>query len=263
MKWLLFLITLSLLTGCIQTGRYSQHRDSTPKTFRKNIDFRNVEAEYVEYVKATLRPYSVLGKRYYPLATGKGYSATGRASWYGQKFHGHQTANGEIYDMFAMTAAHKTLPLPSYVRVINLENGRQAVVKVNDRGPFHHNRIIDLSYAAALKLGVTDSGTAKVKVDVIHIDQNGMKTVGNNLNPATNGKSIFIQVAALQNAEQANKIAQGLANLYQVNTHTPVEGNIYKLRLGPLNDESHAAGLLVELKQNGYENAYKLYAPSL
>lgn len=112
-------------------------------------------------------PYSVLGKTYYPMTDARRYRATGTASWYGTKFHGQATANGEAYDLYGMTAAHKTLPLPSYVRVTNLDNGKSVIVRVNDRGPFYSDRIIDLSFAAAKKLGYAESGTARVQVEGI------------------------------------------------------------------------------------------------
>jgi len=113
------------------------------------------------------RPYSVLGKDYVPAQELKPYKARGIGSWYGRKFHGQKTSSGEVYDMFAMTAAHPTLPLPSYVRVTNLANGKSVVVRVNDRGPFLHDRLIDLSYAAAWKLGYIGSGSAQVEVESI------------------------------------------------------------------------------------------------
>lgn len=116
-------------------------------------------------------PYTVMGKTYYPISDVRHYSATGTASWYGTKFHGQATANGEAYDLYGMTAAHKTLPLPSYVRVTNLDNGRSVVLRVNDRGPFYSDRIIDLSFAAAKKLGYAESGTARVKVEGIDPEQ--------------------------------------------------------------------------------------------
>ena len=111
--------------------------------------------------------YVVDGKRYHVLASSKGYVARGIASWYGTKFHGQRTSNGETYDMYAMTAAHRTLPLPTYARVTNLRNGRSVIVRINDRGPFHSNRIIDLSYAAASKLGIVEEGTGLVQVEAI------------------------------------------------------------------------------------------------
>jgi len=112
-------------------------------------------------------PYTVLGKTYYPIGDGRNYRETGTASWYGTKFHGQPTANGEKYDLYGMSAAHKTLPLPSYVRVTNLDNGKTVVLRVNDRGPFYSDRIIDLSFAAAKKLGYAETGTARVKVEGI------------------------------------------------------------------------------------------------
>lgn len=108
--------------------------------------------------------YEVFGETYRTLATSRGYEAEGVASWYGREFHGRPTSSGEPYDMYAMTAAHKTLPLPTYLEVVNLENGRRVVVRVNDRGPFLHDRLLDLSYAAAWKLGVLGAGTARVSV---------------------------------------------------------------------------------------------------
>ena len=113
------------------------------------------------------RPYSVLGRDYEPLRPGAPYRATGVASWYGRKFHGQKTSTGETYDMYAMTAAHPTLSIPSYVRVTNPANGRSVVVRVNDRGPFLHNRVIDLSYAAAWKLGYVGSGSTQVIVESV------------------------------------------------------------------------------------------------
>ena len=113
--------------------------------------------------RAGNKSYSVLGKRYQVLDSAHGYAEEGLASYYGNKFHGRRTSNQEVYDMYAFTAAHKTLPLPSFARVTNLDNGRSIVVRVNDRGPFHAGRVIDLSYAAAVKLGYRDRGTARVR----------------------------------------------------------------------------------------------------
>ena len=119
------------------------------------------------YGRVKANPYTVLGKSYYPMSDGRTYRETGTASWYGTKFHNQLTANGERYDLYGMTAAHKTLPLPSYVQVTNLDNGRKVVLRVNDRGPFYSDRIIDLSFAAAKKLGFAESGTARVHVEGI------------------------------------------------------------------------------------------------
>ncbi len=115
------------------------------------------------------RPYDRFGKTYTPLASAAGFKQRGLASWYGKKFHGQKTSSGELYDMYAMTAAHPTLPIPSYVRVTNLANRKSVVVRVNDRGPFHGDRIIDLSYAAAHKLGFVQRGSAEVEVESIAV----------------------------------------------------------------------------------------------
>ncbi|MHB8535780.1 MAG: septal ring lytic transglycosylase RlpA family protein [Sulfuricaulis sp.] len=123
-------------------------------------------------------PYVVYGKTYQPLTTANGYHERGIASWYGRKFNGKRTSSGEPYDMYAMTAAHKTLPLPSYARVRNLQNGRSIVVRINDRGPFLNNRLIDLSYAAAAKLGILGTGTGIVEVDAVSPDDTGTQYAG-------------------------------------------------------------------------------------
>jgi rare lipoprotein A len=112
-------------------------------------------------------PYTALGRKYVPYTALQPYRARGVASWYGRKFQGRRTASGERYDMYAMTGAHTVLPIPSYARVTNLANGRSVVVRINDRGPFHADRIIDLSYAAAYKLGYVNAGSAKVEVEAI------------------------------------------------------------------------------------------------
>ena len=121
--------------------------------------------------KANMRPYVALGKSYTPMTVLEPYKERGIASWYGRRYHGQKTASGEIYDMYAMTAAHPILPLPSYVRVTNIKNGKSVVVRVNDRGPFHSDRLIDLSYTAAYKLGVLGGGSAWVEVESILPDR--------------------------------------------------------------------------------------------
>lgn len=145
-------------------------------------------------------PYVVFGKQYYPIPDARRYHAIGPASWYGTKFHGQATANGETYDLYGMTAAHKTLPLPSYVRVTNLDNGKSAIVRVNDRGPFYSDRIIDLSFAAAKKLGYAENGTARVKVEGIDPHEWW----------AQQGRPVPLVLAA-QSAAQVKTVAQPVA----------------------------------------------------
>ena len=291
---LLILFASFILAACksAPSGRYTQHQDTAPNHVAKMPETLDAVAKYEAYRMFNSRPYKVLGKHYTPLTSGKGFEEVGYASWYGQKFHGHLTSNGETYNMFAMSAAHKTLPLPSYVRVTNLDNDKQAIVRVNDRGPFHDNRIIDLSYAAAVKLGYHNKGTAKVKIEVIHFDPKNNVTVGVNptvtydeyigiaplpsapissdvaANASVQSDNLqqtsisldgyFIQVAALSNQKKAESISNVLSALYQVPTHMPVVGNVYKLQLGPIEDEALAHELLEQLKQNGYPQAYKI-----
>lgn len=153
--------------GISGPANYSQpHKDGAPWW---DVDVSKIPdaVPMPHYGAVKASPYSVFGKQYYPIPDARRYTAVGPASWYGTKFHGQATANGETYDLYGMTAAHKTLPLPSYVRVTNLENGKSAILRVNDRGPFYSDRIIDLSFAAAKKLGYAESGTARVKVEGI------------------------------------------------------------------------------------------------
>lgn len=164
------IVSLLLLSACGSkpASRYQQRHDSAPS---HQHDVGKV-ADAVPRIEPRSRggnksPYRVFGKQYWVMPSSLGYSQTGTASWYGSKFHGHQTSNGEIYNMFSMTAAHKSLPIPTYVKVTNLNNGRHVIVRVNDRGPFHDDRLIDLSYAAATKLGYANKGTASVRVEAI------------------------------------------------------------------------------------------------
>lgn len=259
------IVFIMTIAGCAPKGRYYQHHDSAPNVIPHKVTSDDAVAKYEPYASANMRPYTIRGVKYRPLSTGKGFSDDGHASWYGQKFHGHLTANGEIYDMYEMSAAHKTLPLPSFVRVTNLQNGKQVVVRVNDRGPFHRGRVIDLSYAAALKLDILKTGVGKVKIDVIHVDQTGEVTVGRSptiIKEDTNrvDQQVFIQVAALQNKTQIDKLALGLKNLYQHPYKTRLEKGIYKLHLGPMKNEYEADILLNELKSKDYPGAYKIYS---
>ncbi len=150
---LLFFLTSGCSAG---SPLNNQNKDSAPAHVPINISsISDAVPKYEKRTRAGNPPeYKVFGKQYKVLAKSKGYQKRGVASWYGVKFHGRKTSNGEVYDMYGMTAAHKTLPIPSYVRVTNLKNKKTIVVRVNDRGPFHENRVIDLSYTAAVKLGI-------------------------------------------------------------------------------------------------------------
>jgi len=170
-KYTLVCTLVLLLAACGNNTR----RDSGPQRSVNLSSVGNAVPKYERQTRAgNPNTYVVFGKRYYVKRSNKNYRSRGIASWYGKKFHGRKTSNGETYNMYAMTAAHKTLRIPSYVRVTNLENGKVIVVRVNDRGPFVNNRIIDLSYAAAHKLGITRKGTGLVKIAVVGPGQIGV-----------------------------------------------------------------------------------------
>lgn len=151
------------------------------------------------------KPYKINGVIYYPMESADGYSEVGIASWYGPGFHGKLTANGETYNQKAMTAAHKTLPLPTLVKVENLENGKSVVVRVNDRGPYSKGRIIDLTEVAARRLGMIDKGTAKVRVSVLSEDPDCYVTAGHEVN--IDKGNFAVQIGAFTNAENAKRLA--------------------------------------------------------
>lgn len=180
-------------------------------------------------------PYTVNGVSYRVLPSAAGYREEGNASWYGLKFHGRKTSNGERFSVYGPTAAHKTLPIPSYVRVTHLGNGKSMVVRVNDRGPFHSARIIDLSYGAALKLGFADQGTARVLVEAIEVagtDDRRSQSAGSYRN---------LQLGAFQQEAAAKALSARaeavLAVPLVVSQIETAAGYLYRLRAGPFADE--------------------------
>ena len=199
--------------------------------------------------------YKVDGKRYYVLATAEGYEATGVASWYGPTFNGLRTSDGDLYDMYAMTAAHKTLPLPCFVRVTNLSNGRSVVVKVNDRGPFVANRLIDLSYVAAAKLDMLATGTALVEVKAITPDSPSVLTRVAESPPPT----LYVQVGAFALRRNADRVvarlhSAGLAGAFIFGppvTRSP----LYRVRIGPVSGVPEFDRLVARLTALGYPGA--------
>lgn len=206
--------------------------------------------------------YVVFGKRYYVLDNGHGFVERGTASWYGKKFHGRKTSSGEIYNMNAMTAAHKTLPLPTYVRVENLANGKSVVVRVNDRGPFVGDRIIDLSYAAAQKLGVVGPGTAKVEVSVVGPAGENKRPVVRSIPLADNKAAdvpLFIQMGSFGSKLNAQNMRRELlaANEKAVSVSQLVteNGPFYRVRLGPLYDVDEANAIIRRLNGKGFLKA--------
>jgi rare lipoprotein A len=185
--------------------------------------------------------YEVFGKRYHLLASSEGYRERGVASWYGPDFHARPTSSGEPYDMYAMTAAHKTLPIPAYARVTNLSNGRSVIVRINDRGPFVANRIIDLSYTAAHKLDMWRAGTAFVEVEVI--TPGAAAGITRDITPpapvALTGPSLYLQVGAFGVIDNAEKLAQRLrgSGIDKVGVAGPTGAPpLHRVRIGPITD---------------------------
>jgi len=220
------LALLMLLVQACSVSRYEQAVDSTPEFVDKILHLPEPVA-----IREPMSPrgnadtYEVWGQTYRVQKHLTQYSQQGTASWYGSKFHGYETSNGEIFDVYQFTAAHKSLPLPSYVRVTNLENQRSLVVRVNDRGPFHDDRLIDLSYAAAVRLGFDKLGTANVQVDLI-------------APPLTPSDYRFIQVAAFQAEPSAQYFKQSIERIIDEPvyvTKDELNGKIlHKVRIGPL-----------------------------
>lgn len=221
--------------------------------------------------------YEVLGKRYTVMPSSAGYQERGVASWYGKKFHGNLTSNREVYDMYAMTAAHKTLPLPTYVRVRNLSNNKSIVVRVNDRGPFVHNRIIDLSYSAALRLDMIRDGTSLVEVTAISFDEpSGDRPVRRSnppeppaasveqptyqSTPAVRENRIYVQVGAFGDRSNAERRlgALSLAGIKDAFIHEERTGDqtLFRVRIGPVANVMQYDVLVEELENIGIPDPY-------
>jgi len=221
--------------------------------------------------------YEVFGKRYTVMPLSAGYQERGVASWYGKKFHGNLTSNRETYDMYRMTAAHKTLPLPTYVRVRNLRNNKSIVVRVNDRGPFVNNRIIDLSYSAAMKLDMIKDGTSLVEVTAISFDEpQGDRPVRNttpgappaadheqapaNNRPAIASNQIYVQVGAFgdrANAERRLGVLSraGIGDAF-IHEERSADRVLYRVRIGPVADVVQYDVLVEELENAGITDPY-------
>jgi rare lipoprotein A len=208
------------------------------------------------------KPYVVAGQRYDPLLDCRGYTEEGMASWYGRDFHGRKTSNGEIYNMHAMTAAHKTLPLGVHVRVRNLRNGREAVVRLNDRGPFVKGRIIDLSYAAADKIGIVGPGTAPVRIEVLGIPdtrRTSPKAAYRTPAPSANIRGFAVQVGAFAAPENARYFADRLKpqfGLPSIKT-VEVEGRtFYRVRVGSYPDIEAAEKARLHIQRQGFPHSF-------
>ena len=252
------LLVVALVYSLISCG---QVKDSAPANYSKRWD------EIPDAVPVSVTPskygnpnsYEVFGKTYYVKASAAGFQQKGIASWYGNKFHGERTSSGEDYDMYAMTAAHKTLPLPTYVRVTNLKNQRSVVLRVNDRGPFHTDRIIDLSYTAAKDIGIVGPGTARVEIFALGTPAT---TDGGSSRTYVQGDyfsgNFTYQVGAYVNRENAEKQKRELEGRYK-NAHITVfdrgDQIFYRVRIGKFTTLEDAVRHEEILIQDGYPDA--------
>ncbi|WP_192890091.1 septal ring lytic transglycosylase RlpA family protein [Vibrio bathopelagicus] len=242
-----------LINGCSsqeQKGRYDIDSDIAPGAPISVEHLEDAHPQYEPYSLGGNTNYTLRGEDYKIVKKTEGFTEKGKASWYGKKFHGHLTSNGEIYDMYSMSAAHKTLPIPSYVKVTNTDNNKTTIVRINDRGPFHEGRIIDLSYAAAYKLDVLRTGTANVEIEVITV---AMPT---DANKKAALPQFIIQVATSPHEDRTEKLAKDLGEKLAVATFLQPNNDNYRLMLGPFHDYALTQEKLEQVKLLGYPSAY-------
>lgn len=281
------LVVALIMGGCASapgtdhSARYTLANDRAPSG---NFDVSGLENAVPVYEvprkAGNKSPYKVWGEQYHILDSNNGYVARGTASWYGEKFHGHKTSNGEIFNMYAMSAAHKSLRIPGYARVTNLDNGRSVIVRVNDRGPFHGDRLIDLSYAAAKKLGYQSRGTAKVEVAAITVRPDGSMSVANEpFSPsgstayaesrvkasgemAVSSRSLFVQLGSFSSRDPAEKLLKQvrtiLENPIRVRAVETSSGRFHRVQVGPFTDENTARKTQSLLEARGFDQSILL-----
>lgn len=231
---------------------------STHSIYKDRIETKNIPP--------TQRPYTYMGRLYYPMPSADGYIEEGYASWYGGEFHGNNTACGEIYDMHELTAAHKTLPMHTYVKVTNLENGLETFVRINDRGPFLKGRIIDLSHAAAIQVGMVENGVAYVRVEAMGMaagngkDNEYDKVLDKvaDYTAYTTG-TFWIQVGAFIDLENAERLLNKLKESYdmvEIKIHQRENIPFYCVQVFASNDLSEAYGLKDRFEQQGFTGAF-------
>ena len=266
-KGIIFLLTALCLAGC-QTNNVEKNSED-PVTDSKSKGAYYLDDGPEEVIPENLssipnaipkkeplnkfsnRPYKVFGKTYYPMTSLKPYTATGYATWYGKKYHGNKTSIGEVYDMYKMTAAHKTLPLPCYVKVTNLKNDKTVIVRVNDRGPFVKDRIIDLSYAAANRLEIIEKGSELVKVELIDLDE---KVKVSKIN-----KQIYIQAGLFSDEKNANNLINKIKKLGTVkneNIKKIKNEDQFQVLIGPFKNLQKAKIKKDELSDNFFINGF-------
>jgi peptidoglycan lytic transglycosylase len=265
----LFILCLGACSSTTRSNyRYHLRQDKAP-CFRINANRIPNALPKAEPLSKRGNPksYVVFGHRYYVMKSAKGYHARGIASWYGMKFHDFQTANGEIYNVAGMTAAHKTLPLPTYLQVTNLHNGKKVIVKVNDRGPFVSNRLIDLSYAAAKKLDMTCTGTAPVSIVAIipgitRLASNNTSIRNKNYcgHPLAKKYASYIQLGLFKQRASAQKLAvlvkQWTRSPVNVKTTSIHKRYYYQVVIGPLPNSKRSQQLTHKLQLAGLNHRY-------
>lgn len=213
-------------------------------------------------------PYEVFGKTYWVMPSNKGYKESGVASWYGTKFHGRLTSNGEIYNMYGMTAAHKSLPIPSYARVTNTENGRSIVIRINDRGPFHDERLIDLSFVGAMKLGYADKGTANVLIEAIDTSPKPKIATVPATAPLVSQPQIasgetaasgqYLQVGAFTDMATAHQLKNKVRSLTSQPIVLRTQDKLHKLWIGPIADNIELLSIKAMLKKTANLNTFSV-----
>ncbi len=250
---------ITLLAGCASVSKVRQ--DGAPAHPRDVSHVRNAVPKKLPLSRyGNPKSYVVFGKRYYVLDTAKGYNQRGIASWYGTKFHGQLTSSREPYDMYGMTAASPVLPIPTFAKVTNMENGRSVIVKVNDRGPFAPNRIIDLSYAAAKKLGYMQQGTAIVQVTALSPGEHQHPMLADTeYQPVSHTPHLFLQLGAFSDYSNASNLQRRIKHVTQRTVRLKVAKTgrtpIYKVQVGPLAGVGETDKLKQQLEDSGYGEA--------
>lgn len=272
LRFLLITVLLISFSACSSPGK--KHRSTKPSPSQDGAPTQRIDIASVPNAIPKNEPrskygnprsYVVFGKRYHVMNSSKNFVQRGIASWYGTKFHGKRTSSGEPYDMFAMTAAHKTLPLPTYVEVTNLDNQRKVIVKVNDRGPFVSGRIIDLSHTAARKLGIIGSGTGRVEIRAIDPSTYGKpkKSVipKSAKKPAVKParERLFVQVGAFSSSDNAERLQKDLYSRLgprlRIDTYYNDAEKLYRVRIGPIASNTDAQQVNTRLNNIGFTNS--------
>lgn len=265
------LLLMAGLAGCASTPSQPPSHNGAPGSDRYSID-QDTGPDHHRDVSALPDPmvrdeplskygngptYQVYGKTYTVMNSASGYVAEGIASWYGKKFHGHRTSSGETYDMYQLSAAHKTLPLPTWVRVTNLANGSSTVVRVNDRGPFHDQRLIDLSWAAAVKLGIDKTGTGRVRIEALSTAAapgTSTTVAAATPSPPPAAAGLYLQLGAFRAAESAQQLLGELLQTQPWPVSIHQASDIFRVWIGPFGDESDRLRARDTLNGHGYRD---------